>query len=65
VVRVKGLLNAPGRIGETVTIRTPVGRLLTGILEVVQPADTHTFGRPHPALVEAVDNIRDLLEDLA
>lgn len=64
VGRVRGALLAPARVGEAATVRTAVGRELSGELEVVEPADLHTFGRPQPALVAAVEPMRALLERL-
>jgi 2-amino-4-ketopentanoate thiolase alpha subunit len=63
--RVRGRLTAPGRVGEPVTVRTAVGRALSGVLELVEPADLHTFGRPPAALVEAVAPMAALLEELS
>lgn len=62
--RVRGRLVAAARVGEEGTIRTAVGRELTGELELVEPADLHTFGRPPAALVEAVAPLGALLEGL-
>jgi hypothetical protein len=59
--RVRGLLTAPGRTGEQVTVRTAAGRTMVGELELVEPADLHTFGRPPAALVEAVAPMAELL----
>jgi hypothetical protein len=63
--RVRGRLLGPGRVGDHVTVRTAAGRELAGELEVVEPADLHTFGRPPAALVEAVAPMAGLLEDPA
>ena len=62
--RVRGTLVAPAALGERATVRTATGRELSGALEVVEPADLHTFGRPPRALVEAVEHIRVLPERL-
>jgi hypothetical protein len=62
--RVRGVLLEPTRPGEPATIRTAIGRTVTGRLEVVEPADTHSFGRPHPTLVEVAEEMRSLREEL-
>lgn len=59
-VRVRGRLVADAALGEDAEVRTQAGRVLRGELVVVEPADSHTFGRPHPALVRAIDAITDL-----
>lgn len=64
VARVRGRLVGDGHAGERVTIRTAAGRELAGWLEVVEPADLHSFGRPPAALVEAVTPMAALLEEL-
>jgi hypothetical protein len=63
-VRVRGILVENASAGGEARIRTPTGRILTGVLEEVQPADTHSFGAPQPALVEAQEAIGRLLGDL-
>jgi 2-amino-4-ketopentanoate thiolase alpha subunit len=62
--RVRGALVAPAAPGERATVRTATGRELSGTLEIVEPADLHTFGRPPRALVDAIEHIRPLLERL-
>lgn len=57
VTRTRGILIDGGEIGDEVSIMTASGRRVTGALEVVDPGDTHTFGSPPPALVEAVSAI--------
>lgn len=58
--RVRGILDSPASLGEEAVVRTPTGREVTGLLEVVEPADTHTFGRPVQALVAMVNEIARL-----
>lgn len=60
VVRARGILLADSAVGETAKIRTQAGRDLEGQLEVIRPADTHTFGRPPQALVNAINAIQGL-----
>jgi hypothetical protein len=59
-VRVRGRLLADAMLGDDAEVRTQAGRVLAGKLVVVEPADSHTFGRPHPALLRAIDAITDL-----
>lgn len=60
VVRARGILLTNSAIGETASIRTQAGRTLEGKLEMARPADTHTFGRPPQALVNAIEAIQEL-----
>lgn len=61
---VRGILLAPSRLGEPARIRTAVGREREGVLAAVDPSDDHGFGRPHPALVEAVEAIARINREL-
>jgi 2-amino-4-ketopentanoate thiolase alpha subunit len=63
-MRVRGRLAAPARLGEAATIVTPTGRRIEGVLDVVAPADDHSFGRPHPVLAAAAEEIAALREEL-
>lgn len=56
-VKVRGILQRPAAIGDRVTVTTATGRQLAGVLTVVDPADTHTFGRPVAALVQTMESI--------
>lgn len=64
VGRVRGWLVSGGRLGEPAVVRTATGRELAGELEIVEPADTHGFGRPQPALVEAIEGIQRVRGEL-
>lgn len=64
-LRARGLLVQPCLVGDQATIRTATGRLLRGSLESVEPADTHTFGRPPRALVEVVERIGCIRDELS
>lgn len=64
LLRVNGELVEPGELGKPGRVRTAIGRELEGIIEVVEPADEHTFGRPVPPLVRAATAIRRLKEEL-
>jgi hypothetical protein len=57
VGRVRGTLLAAAVPGGPATVRTASGRELSGELEIVEPADTHTFGRPQPALLKAIEQM--------
>ena len=54
------LENRTAAVGDEVTIRTAIGRLLVGRLVVVGPRYNHDFGSPQPELLAAADEIRGL-----
>jgi hypothetical protein len=58
---VRGILLEPAEVGAQATIRTAAGRVVAGQLEIVEPADAHTFGRPPAALVAVDEAISELL----
>ncbi len=62
-LRVRGWLTAAAVPGEEAEIRTPAGRLVRGQLDVVAPANLHTFGPPVPELAVVGDELRRLLRD--
>jgi hypothetical protein len=45
-------------IGDQATIRTVIGRLLTGRLSDINPRYAHDFGDPQPELLAAGDELR-------
>jgi hypothetical protein len=45
------LIDDAAKIGDVVTIKTFIGRELTGTLAAVGPAYEHGFGRPRPELL--------------
>jgi 2-amino-4-ketopentanoate thiolase alpha subunit len=51
VLRVSGFLTTEAEIGDTVEIRTLIGRRLSGVLKVVNPSYTHSFGNVVPELL--------------
>ncbi|KUK82214.1 MAG: Uncharacterized protein XD96_0911 [Petrotoga mobilis] len=52
-VRIKGFLeDEKAEIGDIVTIKTPIGRLVKGKLEKVNPKYEHNFGEPIPELLK-------------
>ena len=54
------LENRTAAVGDDVTIRTAIGRLLAGQLVVVGPRYNHDFGSPQPELLAAADEVRQL-----
>jgi hypothetical protein len=64
LLRATGVLLQDGEIGDVVSVRTVIGRTLVGVLEVIEPADTHSFGVQHPALRAAASSIMRMREEL-
>lgn len=62
-MRVKGFLTTRATLGEEVEILTPAGRRLRGTLKEVNPAYTHGFGPPIPALAPIGGEVRALLRE--
>lgn len=60
-LRVKGFLVEPAAVGDEAEIVTPAGRRLRGTLAEVNPAYTHGFGPPIPALSTIGSEVRALL----
>jgi hypothetical protein len=52
VMRVAGFLAADANVGSEATIRTLVGRQITGILKVVRPHYEHSFGETVEELLD-------------
>jgi len=52
MMRVSGFLQEEAEPGQEVRIRTLIGRELTGVLRVVNPSYTHTFGETVPELLK-------------
>ena len=44
IMKVAGFLTADALYGETVTVKTMSGRLISGTLNVIRPHYTHSFG---------------------
>jgi len=63
-VRARGILVSAAAPGAPAAVRTATGRIVAGELEIVEPADTHSFGRPVPALVESIAAIETLKRSL-
>jgi hypothetical protein len=63
VARVRGFLNEPALLGETATVRTLVGRDVTGRLTDVNPRNPADFGDPVPELLALGVAARQALEE--
>lgn len=62
-MRVKGFLCHDASLGEDVDILTPAGRMLTGTLVAINPAYTHLYGPPIPALLPIGGEVRAILRN--
>ena len=51
VLRVSGFLMEEAEVGQEAHIRTIIGRELSGILKVVNPSYSHSFGTTVPELL--------------
>ncbi|MEL7590231.1 MAG: 2-amino-4-oxopentanoate thiolase subunit OrtA [Anaerolineaceae bacterium] len=51
ILRVSGFLEQDAEIGSQVTIKTIIGRRLSGELKIVNPSYAHTFGKVVPELL--------------
>lgn len=60
-MRAKGFLAAPARVGGRAEILTTTGRRLAGTLVAANPAYSHGFGAPIPALADVGREARALL----
>jgi hypothetical protein len=60
-MRLKGFLVHDASLGEDVDIVTPAGRMLRGTLVAINPAYTHTYGPPVPALSAIGSEVRAIL----
>lgn len=59
---VKGFANTPAAMGEELTVVTPTGREVTGVLTDVLPGYTHTFGQPPAPLVHIGRDLRERVD---
>ena len=63
-VWIKGfLMDDEARIGDTVRIRTFIGRQLSGTMVEVNPVYTHDFGNPHLALLAIAIEVEKWIEN--
>lgn len=51
ILRVRGTAVSSARVGDSVRVRTRIGRVLSGELTHVDPQHTHGFGRMDPELL--------------
>jgi 2-amino-4-ketopentanoate thiolase alpha subunit len=63
LARIRGFLTAPARLGEEASVRTLIGRRVTGILSDVNPRNPADFGSPVPELLELGVRARLMLEE--
>ena len=64
VARIRGFLIASASIGDDATVRTLVGREVTGVLTVVNPRNPADYGDPVPELLELGSRARQALDAL-
>ena len=63
--RVRGFLDAPARIGDEATVRTLLGRRVSGRVGSLTPRDPADFGDPSPELLTVGLEMRDRLEPIS
>ncbi len=63
IMRTKGFLLQAANIGDEVKIETRAGRHVTGMLVVINPAYTHTFGPPIVELTTIGNEVRAILRE--
>ena len=51
VLRLSGFLEKDAQIGEEVSIKTLIGRTQKGVLKVVNPSYSHSFGETVPEIL--------------
>ncbi len=51
VMRVSGFLQADAALGDSVTVKTIIGRTLSGRLRLVEPSYSHSFGTVVPEIL--------------
>lgn len=65
-MRVRGfLLEAQAEMGDTVKIRTMIGRVLSGKLVAVNPGYGIDYGQPVPELLTIGQELRQIMEERA
>jgi hypothetical protein len=64
VARIRGFLTTSASIGDDATVRTLVGREVSGVLTVVNPRNPADYGNPVPDLLELGSQARQALEAL-
>ena len=58
---VKGYLNADAEVNKPCEITTLTGRIVEGVLDEIEPAYTHDFGKYVPELAIIRDQVRNML----
>jgi len=62
-MRLRGfLVNEQAKLGEIVSIRTRIGRVVEGKLVSLHPRYNHTFGEPQKALLDIGQELRTFLK---
>ena len=51
------------KIGDTVQIKTNIGRVITGTLYELWPKYDHSFGRQQPTLIHVGEELEDILKE--
>lgn len=64
IMRVKGFAESAADLGQEITVRTVIGREVTGKLVDVDPAYDHDFGRPVVELIHVGLEAREILDKL-
>lgn len=64
VARIRGFLIVSAPIGDDVTVRTLVGREVSGVLTAVNPRNPADFGNPVPELLDLGSRARLALDAL-
>ncbi len=62
VMRVSGFLAEEAELGQAATIRTLIGRELRGVVRVVNPGYTHSFGETVPELLTIGTEVEELTQ---
>ncbi len=57
------LENEEARVGDTVQIRTNIGRVISGTLYELWPKYDHSFGRQQPTLIHVGEELEEILEE--
>jgi hypothetical protein len=63
-MRLRGfLINERAKLGEMVSLRTRIGRVVNGKLVSLHPLYNHTFGEPQKELLDIGQEVRSLLKE--
>lgn len=57
------LENDEAAVGDTVQIKTNIGRVITGTLYELWPKYDHSFGRQQPTLIHVGEELEDILKE--